>query len=119
MTYLPVLLPTVFQASVEQMWAMKAVKYAETHFKLLQGCDSLTLRLTRYDDNIFEQFQRMFKGLKLDVLNPDDIKSDEAKQLWRPFCNQFEGQVNDFNFGTLLRLDTSKDYSEENTMLGM
>ena len=24
-------------------------------------------------------------------------------QIWRPFCNQFEGKVHDFNFGTLLR----------------
>ena len=33
-TYSPVLLPAMFQTSVEQMWAMKAVKYAETHFKV-------------------------------------------------------------------------------------
>ena len=24
-------------------------------------------------------------------------------QKWRPFCNEFEGKVQDFNFGTLLR----------------
>ena len=63
---------------------------------------------------------------QIDVLNVDDVKSPEAKevhydfghsglfftfvsynvivlQLWRPFCNQFEGKVKDFNFGTLLR----------------
>ncbi|KTG35962.1 hypothetical protein cypCar_00032622 [Cyprinus carpio] len=35
---------------------------------------------------------------------------------WRPFCNQFEGVVEDFNYGTLLRLDCQKDYTEENTV---
>lgn len=39
-------------------------------------------------------------------------------QRWRPFCNQFEGIVEDFNYGTLLRLDCEKDYSEVNTIFG-
>lgn len=39
-------------------------------------------------------------------------------QMWRPFCNQFEGLVEDFNYGTLLRLDCEKDYTEENTIFG-
>ncbi|NXR65589.1 PBDC1 protein, partial [Rhadina sibilatrix] len=38
-------------------------------------------------------------------------------QKWRPFCLRFEGLVEDFNFGTLLRLDSRRDYSEENTIL--
>ena len=24
-------------------------------------------------------------------------------QKWRPFCNMYEGKVEDYNFGTLLR----------------
>ncbi|KAG7263717.1 hypothetical protein CRUP_017688 [Coryphaenoides rupestris] len=36
--------------------------------------------------------------------------------MWRPFCNQFEGVIEDFNYGTLLRLDCEKDYTEENTI---
>ena len=39
-------------------------------------------------------------------------------QTWRPFCNQFEGLVEDFNYGTLLRLDCEKGYTEENTIFG-
>lgn len=39
-------------------------------------------------------------------------------QTWRPFCNEFEGLVEDFNYGTLLRLDCEKDYTEENTIFG-
>lgn len=39
-----------------------------------------------------------------------------TRQRWRPFCNQFEGLVEDFNYGTLLRLDCQKGYSEENSI---
>lgn len=31
---------------------------------------------------------------------------------------RFEGVVEDFNYGTLLRLDCSKGYTEENTIFG-
>ncbi|KAH0518408.1 Protein PBDC1 [Microtus ochrogaster] len=35
---------------------------------------------------------------------------------WRPFCLKFEGIVEDYNYGTLLRLDCSQGYTEENTI---
>lgn len=41
-----------------------------------------------------------------------------ASQTWRAFCNQFEGVVEDFNYGTLLRLDCEGDYTEENSIFG-
>lgn len=41
-----------------------------------------------------------------------------SAQKWRPFCLKFEGVVEDFNFGTLLRLDCSEDYTEENSIFG-
>ncbi|NXO19510.1 PBDC1 protein, partial [Oriolus oriolus] len=37
-------------------------------------------------------------------------------QKWRPFCLRFEGVVEDFNYGTLLRLDSRREYSEENSI---
>ncbi|NWU35521.1 PBDC1 protein, partial [Hylia prasina] len=39
-------------------------------------------------------------------------------QKWRPFCLRFEGVVEDFNYGTLLRLDSRREYSEENSIFG-
>lgn len=33
----PVISGNFFQVAVEQMWAIKAVKYAETHFKVSYG----------------------------------------------------------------------------------
>ncbi|XP_045146161.1 protein PBDC1 isoform X2 [Echinops telfairi] len=35
---------------------------------------------------------------------------------WRPFCLKFDGIIEDFNYGTLLRLDCSQGYTEENTI---
>ncbi len=39
-------------------------------------------------------------------------------QKWRQFCMQFEHEVEDYNMGTLMRLDASEDISENNTTLG-
>ncbi|NXB77552.1 PBDC1 protein, partial [Donacobius atricapilla] len=44
------------------------------------------------------------------------LSGSPLPQKWRPFCLRFEGLVEDFNFGTLLRLDSRREYSEENTI---
>ncbi|XP_041825253.1 protein PBDC1 isoform X2 [Melanotaenia boesemani] len=83
---------------------------------LISSVDPKFLKLTKLDDKIYSSFRETFKELDVKQLKEDDLKSDEAKERWRPFCNQFEGLVEDFNYGTLLRLDCEKDYSEENTI---
>lgn len=99
------------------------------------------------DDQIYEAFRERFKDYDVKLLKEDDLKSDKAKevsvnmsillpfqphimacfsepfhcwgsQTWRTFCNQFEGVVEDFNYGTLLRLDCERDYTEENSIFG-
>jgi len=37
----------------------------------------------------------------------------------RDFCHHFEGRVDDWNMGTLLRLDADKEVSDANTMIGI
>ena len=44
--------------------------------------------------------------------------NDAQKEKWRFFCEKFKDTVSDFNFGTLLRLDSSQDYSEKNSTIG-
>ena len=46
------------------------------------------------------------------------MKSAKGKSKWRDFVNQYEKRVDDFNFGTMLRLDPKKEYSQENTTFG-
>ncbi|KAF6714608.1 Protein PBDC1 [Oryzias melastigma] len=98
------------------MWAMKAYNHAEVYFNLISSVDPKFLKLTKLDDRIYSSFRESFKDLDVKQLKEDDLKSDQAKERWRPFCNQFEGLVEDFNYGTLLRLDSQKGYSEENSI---
>ncbi|KAG5272766.1 hypothetical protein AALO_G00169060 [Alosa alosa] len=101
---------------LEVMWAMKAYNHAEVYFNLISSVDPKFLKLTKSDDKIYSAFTESFSDLNLELLDPDHLKSPEAKERWRPFCNQFDGIVEDFNYGTLLRLDCRKDYTEENTI---
>ncbi|XP_048860979.1 protein PBDC1 [Brienomyrus brachyistius] len=101
---------------LEIMWAMKAYQHAEIYFNLISSVDPVFLKLTKVDDKIYTAFRETFADLNIQVLDPEQLKSTEAKEKWRPFCNQFDGVVEDFNYGTLLRLDCQKDYTEENTI---
>ncbi|XP_071435239.1 protein PBDC1 [Pithys albifrons albifrons] len=101
---------------VELAWAMKAHQHAQVYFNLISSVDPKFLNLTKVDDQIYEEFRKTFRDLKIDVLDPEDLKSEPAKAKWRPFCLKFEGVVEDFNYGTLLRLDSRREYTEENTI---
>ncbi|XP_026857549.2 protein PBDC1 isoform X2 [Electrophorus electricus] len=83
---------------------------------LISSVDPKFLKLTKADDLIYTKFREEFPDLNIQILDPELLKSTEAKEKWRPFCNHFEGIVEDFNYGTLLRLDCQKDYTEENTI---
>ncbi|KAM4039809.1 protein PBDC1 [Anomaloglossus baeobatrachus] len=102
--------------ALELAWAMKAYQHAEVYFNLISSVDPRLLKLTRLDDGIYTTFRSEFPDLRIDVIDPEDLKSPAAKEKWRPFCLDFENRVEDFNYGTLLRLDSSKEYSEENTI---
>lgn len=86
--------------------------------QLISSVDPKFLTLTKVDEQIYGEFRKAFGGLRVDVLDPEDLKSEPAKEKWRPFCLQFEGVVEDFNYGTLLRLDCRGGYSPENTIFG-
>ncbi|KAM9312005.1 protein PBDC1 [Gastrophryne carolinensis] len=102
--------------NIEMVWAMKAYQHAEVYFNLISSVEPKHLKLTKTDDLIYTTFRADFPDLDIGVINPEDLKSPAAKETWRPFCMKFENEVEDFNYGTLLRLDCSKGYSEENTI---
>ncbi|XP_028661796.1 protein PBDC1 [Erpetoichthys calabaricus] len=101
---------------LEMMWAMKAFQHAEIYFNLISSVDPKFLRLTKADDKIYTEFREKFPNLNIQILDPEALKSEQAKEEWRPFCMQFDGTVEDYNYGTLLRLNSEKDYTEENTI---
>ncbi|XP_038173336.1 protein PBDC1 isoform X3 [Arvicola amphibius] len=103
---------------IEMAWAIRAMQHAEVYYKLISSVDPQFLKLTKVDDQIYSEFRENFETLRVDVLDPEELKSESAKEKWRPFCLKFEGIVEDYNYGTLLRLDCSQGYTEENTIFG-
>ncbi|TGZ58886.1 hypothetical protein CRM22_009383 [Opisthorchis felineus] len=102
--------------NIELQWAIRSYEHAETHFRLLCSVSDLAgLRLTRMDDQIYEEFGKVFPDLDVSILSEDQLKSPESKALWRDFCNKFSEELEDYNLATLFRLDASKAYDEHNT----
>ena len=108
---------------VEAAWAIAAGQFAEENEAFLarvpRNANPLRVRLTSVDEGIYQKFRLLFPADKFDVakLNEDELKSAASKEKWRPYCMHFEKTVEDYNTGTILRLDASKPYSPENTTL--
>ncbi|KAB0336330.1 hypothetical protein FD754_025693, partial [Muntiacus muntjak] len=83
---------------------------------LISSVDPQFLKLTKVGDQIYSEFRENFKNLRIDILDPEELKSESAKEKWRPFCLKFDGIVEDFNYGILLRLNCSQGYTAENTI---
>ncbi|KAH7956999.1 hypothetical protein HPB52_014162 [Rhipicephalus sanguineus] len=103
--------------TVESLWAIKAVEHMEVYFNLISAVDPKILKLTPHDEDIYKAFRERFPNLDVKRLVESEIKSEESKKEWREFCMKFENVVEDFNFATLVRLDSERDYAEENTTL--
>nr|CAG4636634.1 EOG090X0HAI [Eubosmina coregoni]SVE70153.1 EOG090X0HAI [Eubosmina coregoni] len=102
---------------IEELWAIKAFEHAEIYFNLLSSIDPKILRLTKFDDVIYKNFREQFPDLKVGLLREEELKSAQAKENWRPFCENYKLDVEDYNYGTLFRLDSSKEYSESNSVV--
>ncbi|KAK7499319.1 hypothetical protein BaRGS_00009294 [Batillaria attramentaria] len=102
-------------ADVELQWAMKASDHAEVYFNLISSVDPALLRLTPVDDEIYRKFRETFPDMKVDQVDEEELKSPEGKQKWREFCEAFKDKVEDYNYGTLLRLRSDEDYTQENS----
>lgn len=106
---------------VEELWAMKAMDHAEVYFNLLCSVEPKRLKLSgsqEMDDKIYNDFREKFPALKIDKLTEDDLKSESAKSEWRAFAENYK-DLEDYSLGTLLRLDSSQDYSEANTIIAI
>ncbi|KAI8847418.1 ArgJ family-domain-containing protein [Chytridium lagenaria] len=100
---------------IEKQWAVKAMHHAETYFKLISSIEPSKLRLTKFDDEIYKDFRTEWPDLKVEKINEvQDFKTEKSKEKWRNWMAKYEKQVVDYNFGTLLRIDPSMDYSAEN-----
>jgi len=103
---------------VEKQWAIKAFKQAEIYLKLINTVkETSKLKLTKIDDEIYNKFRSQFPSLNVAQINEDELKSNEPKEIWRPFMMSFQDIIEDFNFLTLLRVNCKKEYTEENTIV--
>ncbi|VDO95307.1 unnamed protein product [Soboliphyme baturini] len=82
-------------------------------FQILRSCDPKDLHLCPNDNLIYEDFRHYFKDFDVEVIEEADMKTEK----WREFSLLFEGVIDDYNFGTLLRADCHGDYTSENTFI--
>lgn len=125
------------------MWAMKAFQHAEVHFnviflsqnyflsifitknlfllfvykfQLLCSVDPRLLKLTPYDDQIYQTFREDFPTFSVDKVSENDLKNPTAKQKWRTFIEKFN-KLDDYSYGTLMRSDANQDFGPHNSVL--
>jgi hypothetical protein len=72
-------------------FAVRTVEQAQTYWNLLEKVPPKTLKLTRYDDEIFEHTLKAFPELaddehiKLTKIDEELMKSEDGKRRWREF----------------------------------
>ncbi|KAG7096034.1 hypothetical protein E1B28_006715 [Marasmius oreades] len=107
---------------IEKQFAVRAVEQAQTYWNLLEKVSPRDLKLTKLDDEIYEDTMATFPELaeppheKLTKLDEDWMKSPEGKESWRNFINRYEKKVQEYNFGSLIRTDAREEYGEKNTI---
>jgi hypothetical protein len=95
------------------------VQHMTTYWSILEKVPGSKLRLTKVDDDIHEHFLKDFPDYDLKAtINEDEMKSKAGKERWRTFINSYEGKVDDYNFGTMLRANAAEEYGQEGTIFG-
>ncbi|ODQ82880.1 hypothetical protein BABINDRAFT_159375 [Babjeviella inositovora NRRL Y-12698] len=105
---------------IERQFAVKAVQHVEAYWNLLSAIPGSKLKLTPHDNEIFETLLQDFP----EFLNPEYVKNvNEAemkgalgKERWRKFMAKFEGKVEDYNFGTIMRTKSDEEYTQDGTI---
>lgn len=105
---------------IEKQFAVKAVQQMEVYWGLLEKVKGSELRLTKFDDEIYEEVIKDFPEFEdtenVAQISENDLKSDVGKERWRAFFKKFEKRIEDYNFGTLLRKRADGKYDEEGTI---
>lgn len=104
---------------IEKQFAVKAVHQAETYWSLLTKIPGSKIKLTKLDDDIYEKLLEDFPEFKdpnyAKHIDEEQMKSPAGKEKWRNFCEAFN-QIADYNFGTLLRTNSSDEYGQMTTI---
>jgi hypothetical protein len=91
-----------------------------TYWKILESMPGSKLKLTKHDDEIFAKFQEHFPDFDVKArISEEEMKSAKGKEQWREFIKLWQDKVEDYNFGTMLRADASKEYDEADTIFAV
>nr|POF02577.1 isoform 3 of phosphatidylcholine translocator abcb4 [Quercus suber] len=105
---------------IEKQFAVKVVDHMTTYWAILEKMPGSKLRLTKFDDEILEHFNREFPDFDLKgTINEDDMKSKAGKERWRNFIQEYEKKVEDYNYGTMLRANAAWEYGEKETIFAV
>ncbi|KAF2021966.1 DUF757-domain-containing protein [Aaosphaeria arxii CBS 175.79] len=105
---------------IEKQFAVKVVRHVETYWSILEKVPGSKLRLTKFDDEIYEHFKKDFPEFDPKAtINEDEMKSKEGKERWRKFITEYEKKVDDYNFGTMLRNNPKEEYEQHNTIFAV
>ncbi|KAF8854812.1 DUF757-domain-containing protein [Acephala macrosclerotiorum] len=102
---------------IEKQFAVKAVQHMSTYWAILEKVRGSALRLTKMDDDIYEHLKTDFPEFDpAETINEDEMKSKTGKERWRKFMMAYEKKVDDYNFGTIVRLGPKMEYDQDTTM---
>merc|ERR1712003_307972 len=90
---------------VEAAWAARAFQQAEIHMKLLFSVGPDRMKFTKIDQELYDSFRASFPDFNIDNIDEEKMKNKEGKEKWREWCEQYKETVQDYNFGSLLRLN--------------
>ena len=106
---------------LEEQWAENAVKYSEKLEELILAAEPAQLpsfRFTPNDDKLYNRFLREFSGLRVDVLDVNELKSQREKLRWYNFLQQNKHlSPEDYNMGTLIRIDSQQKFGPQNSTI--
>lgn len=84
--------------------------------QLLCSVDPKLLKLTPYDDQIYQTFREDFPNFNVGKVSENELKNPSAKHKWRSFIEKFN-KLEDYSYGTLMRADASQDFGPHNSIL--
>lgn len=101
---------------VEIAWAKRAADGASIHMNLMMSMNPTELRLNKNQDTIYKRFRNYFPNLDVEFVDEKALKFDNTEK-WRLFCEEFRNILDDYNTGTILRINASGIYDESNTLI--
>lgn len=95
------------------------VQHMSTYWAILEKMRGSKLRLTKFDDEIYDHFKKEFPDFDATAtINEDEMKSKAGKERWRNFIMTYEKKIDDYNFGTMLRANPRFEYGEKESIFG-